>query len=82
MEVSRRTTVDVLAGAELSLGLPGGEYGAQLEALRAGGKRGFSETTEVDLKLDLKAKESPPVEYPCTFSKDKIKSDPARPPAK
>ncbi|KAK4760328.1 hypothetical protein SAY87_005221 [Trapa incisa] len=77
MEVSRKVAVDMLVGAELSLGLPGGA----VEALRSCGKRGFSETAEVDLKLNFKAKESPRVD-PCSFSKEKIQPDPAKPPAK
>ncbi|KAK4785219.1 hypothetical protein SAY86_001908 [Trapa natans] len=74
MEGSRKGAVDMLAGAELSLGLPGGD-GAKLDFVRTGCKRGFS-ATEVDLKLDLNAKESP-------SSVEKVKpADPARPPAK
>ncbi|KAK4746717.1 hypothetical protein SAY87_025754 [Trapa incisa] len=74
MEGSRKGAVDMLAGADLSLGLPGGD-GAKLDFVRTGCKRGFS-ATEVDLKLDLNAKESP-------SSVEKVKpADPARPPAK
>lgn len=79
MDGSQKAQVDMLVGAELSLGLPGGD-GAKAEVTRTSGKRGFSESG-VDLKLDLNAKESPPMD-PCDFSKDKIKSDPAKPPAK
>ncbi|KAK4757049.1 hypothetical protein SAY87_007176 [Trapa incisa] len=71
MEGSLKGAVDMLAGDELSLGLPGGD-GAKLDFVRTGGKRGFSET-EVNLKLDLNGKESPSVE--------KVKpADPAKPP--
>ncbi|KAF8016408.1 hypothetical protein BT93_H1806 [Corymbia citriodora subsp. variegata] len=77
---------------ELCLGLPGGGggCGAEVEAPRATGKRGFSET-EVDLKLNLQAKDASSGVDLKEAMKSKEKSllagaspakDPAKPPAK
>lgn len=75
---------------ELCLGLPGGGGGAEVEAPRATGKRGFSET-EVDLKLNLQAKDASSVVDLKEAMKSNEKTllagaspakDPAKPPAK
>lgn len=74
---------------ELCLGLPGGG-GAEVEAPRATGKRGFSETV-VDLKLNLQAKDGSSAVDLKEAMKSKEKTllagaspakDPAKPPAK
>jgi len=67
---------------ELRLRLPGGP-GSEVDAVKNGGKRGFSET--VDLKLNLSSKDSENMDL-----KEKMKeknvtprsSDPTKPPAK
>ncbi|XP_030543487.1 auxin-responsive protein IAA14-like isoform X2 [Rhodamnia argentea] len=78
---------------ELCLGLPGGgggSGGAEVEAPRATGKRGFSETV-VDLKLNLQAKDALSVADLKEAMKSQDKTllagaspakDPAKPPAK
>lgn len=75
---------------ELCLGLPGGGGAAEVEAPRATGKRGFSETV-VDLELNFQAKDGLSVVDLKEAMKSKEKTllagaspakDPAKPPAK
>ncbi|XP_030456717.1 auxin-responsive protein IAA14-like [Syzygium oleosum] len=75
---------------ELCLGLPGGSGAAEVEAPRATGKRGFSETV-VDLELNFQAKDGSSVVDLKEAMKSKVKTllagaspakDPAKPPAK
>lgn len=67
---------------ELCLGLPGGG-GGESDSVKVNGKRGFSET--VDLKLKLQSNESDLKENMNTSAKEKAMlppKDPIKPPAK
>ncbi|KAL2994203.1 hypothetical protein AAZX31_10G153100 [Glycine max] len=80
---------------ELRLGLPGGSASDHNESTTvkgSGGKRGFSETASVDLKLNLSSSDDSASDSPSSASTEKTTTtappppsranDPAKPPAK